>query len=36
VILLKNKTRKEELKQLALKKMDNGGRIYQSQGPWYQ
>ena len=29
MILLKNKTRKEELKQLALKKVDNGGRIYQ-------
>ena len=29
MILLKNKKRKEDLKQLALKKMDNGGRIYQ-------
>lgn len=26
---MKNKNRKEDLKQLALKKMDNGGRIYQ-------
>lgn len=26
---MKNKTRKEELKKLALKKKDNGGRIYQ-------
>lgn len=29
MIIVKNKTRKEQLKKLALKKKDNGGRIYQ-------